>query len=242
MTLTRGQLKAQGRLLLGETRGTAGDGDPFSLDFLLTMSADVEASSVGALYLPYYMDITANQVDYTWPDGLQRLVTAMAYSAEGTNVKLQQFTADQFDHMQDVWEVSPEYGDPYAMIQKGGTRFQLYPIPNYASSCDPETFVGGMCFSGWGVPGGSWANDGANCPLPSFGQYAALYGALVERCKQFPDEAQYASRLPGFMQSYNKFHGLFESAVATQSQASRHRDDVSVDTGTSWSGNPLNVY
>ena len=78
MSLTRGQLKAQGRLLLGEVLGTQGDGDPFSLDFLLTMAADVEASSVGALYLPYYMDITANQVDYSWPDGLQRLVSAMA--------------------------------------------------------------------------------------------------------------------------------------------------------------------
>jgi hypothetical protein len=166
----------------------------------------------------------------------------MAYTAESTNVSLTIYTAAEMDHVSAYWQVNPSTGDPNILVQKGGNRFQLYPIPNFSSNYDPTTFVGGMSLSGWGVPAGSWSGNAAYCPLPSFGQYAVIYRALVSRCLQYPDDPQYASRLPGFESLYRQAHGLFESTQATLTDGARHRDDKTAEGYGFYASNPLDNY
>ncbi|MEO7899633.1 MAG: hypothetical protein ABIZ35_05900 [Capsulimonas sp.] len=175
--MTRQEMIIQGRDLLGEFFGTAGDADPFAWSRLVSTAADEIARATDCFYTTATADLVAGQAEYCAPQ-ITKVKAVSVYDASGARRTIGSATIASMDGWSAHWR-DEAAGTPATWVPMGLNQIVLYPAPSYAAT-------GGLVVEGYGVPGVGWAAMSAACPLPDRAHMAVVYKAALLRIIQNP--------------------------------------------------------
>jgi hypothetical protein len=83
--------------------------------------------------------------------------------------------------------------------------------------------LGGLFFSGLGLPGSTWPNPGDACPLPDYEHMSVAYRAALLRILQRPTQEN-AARRSMLEQEWARARGKVERTVVEATEATRNAD------------------
>lgn len=94
---------------------------------------------------------------------------------------------------------------------------------------------GGITVEGYStLPGGVWASDDAECPLPTTAHDAVMLGAAIQRSIEFPAENN--TRLAQIQARYSELRGKLGRRAGTQSRATADHAGSSNQQGGTYRG------
>jgi hypothetical protein len=209
--MTRQEMIIQGRDLLGEFFGTAGDADPFAWSRLVNTAADEIARATDCFYTTATADLVSGQSEYCAPQ-ITKVKAVSVLDSSGARRTIGSATIQAMDDWSSSWR-DETAGTPSVWIPTGLNQIVLYPAPSYAQ-------VGGLVLEGYGVPGASWAAMSAACPLPDRAHMAVVYKSAMLRIIQNPTPENLARRKM-LQDEYDGQKGKLEAEVRRFAAAMR---------------------
>lgn len=210
--MTRGEIKRRIRVLGQHFFGSNNDTDPFGLDLLITETANEIARNTDCYIGRRYLDFVVDTNEYCASD-LYRVKNVLVLQSDGNYKKprvIEWYDGEAPDYRRDSTDQYPTH-----VLVFGMNRIRLYPTPSVATT-------NGLMLEGYGIPGDVWVYDvngnpsntpadDQECPLPSVGHDAIVYGVLYKRAMQMRD----ADMVAYYRGEYEQRMGMLESFAAT---------------------------
>ena len=247
-TLNRQQITVLAKDFLREYKGDPAADSPFAWDYLINLVADEMADKFKCLYGSSSGNLVANQTVYNAPTVASGpVVTEIAaitlYDSTGTMHAMQMRTRAYMDANHYGWRVCQAGACPRDAVTLGMNLFALFPAPDYSSNFDPTgTVPGGYTVEGAVLPGGSWDNPGAECPLPAQLHPVVVYQTCLYRIAQNPTDMN-VKRGEMIQKMMQDKMDTFEGTMLRYTEATRVPSYTSGDnlsTNHAYPFNPLN--